>query len=430
MSGLGHLARRFVLMLGGEVAQSAFHFGINIVLARSLSPHDYGRFAILFLVGGLALTYIRSLAGVPATITIPARAGRRAARSFDVTFGSAAVVLSATIAAGVCATLMATSDINALAGSLFVGLWSLRSYLRMALFAKHRPAISGFGDVVFALSGTALTAAAIHLHGSASLDETLFALACANGLGIAASLALLREPVRLSLGRSVRRRYGAMIPTLSWSLVNVTTANVQGQGQSLLVAAMAGPAAYAPMAATFVLFSPLRLSASALINMVQPEVARHLAQGRFDLARRFALVCSGLLGLFCLTYGAVILATLPLIEHELFAGKFTDAPMTLIAAAAWAIVTVSLVHAPLRVLMETMQDFRPLAVLAGVSVGVGAVAVIGLLLVAEPAWSLLGVLLSEIVVLAGCVWMLAPRRSHAPRLRPEPGREVGMEIGG
>ena len=77
MHGLSHLARRFILMLGGEVTQSAFHFGINIVLARSLSPHDYGRFAILFLVGGLALTYIRSLAGVPATITIPPRAGRR-----------------------------------------------------------------------------------------------------------------------------------------------------------------------------------------------------------------------------------------------------------------------------------------------------------------------------------------------------------------
>ena len=151
--------------------------------------------------------------------------------------------------------------------------------------------------MVFALSGTAFTVAMIHFQGAPGLDETLFALACANGLGIVASLALLREPIRLSLGRSVRRRYGAMIPTLSWSLVNVTTANVQGQGQSLLVAAIAGPAAYAPMAATFVLFSPLRLSASALINMVQPEVAGHLARGDFPLARRFAFICSGLLGL-------------------------------------------------------------------------------------------------------------------------------------
>ena len=37
-------------------------FGLNIGLARSLSPHDYGRVAILFLVGGLALTYVRALA--------------------------------------------------------------------------------------------------------------------------------------------------------------------------------------------------------------------------------------------------------------------------------------------------------------------------------------------------------------------------------
>ncbi|CAA2100478.1 hypothetical protein MBUL_00690 [Methylobacterium bullatum] len=429
MHGLSRLARRFILMLGGEVTQSAFHFGINIVLARSLSPHDYGRFAILFLVGGLSLTYIRSLAGVPATITIPPRAGRRAARGFDVTFGTVAVILSATIGAGVCAALMATSDINALAGSLFVGLWSLRSYLRLALFAKHRPAISGLGDVVFALSGTAFTVAMIHFQGAPGLDETLFALACANGLGIVASLALLREPIRLSLGRSVRRRYGAMIPTLSWSLVNVTTANVQGQGQSLLVAAMAGPAAYAPMAATFVLFSPLRLSASALINMVQPEVAGHLARGDFPLARRFALICSGLLGLGCIAYGVIVLWALELIEHKLFAGQFTGAPMTLIAVAAWAIVTVSLIHAPMRVLMETMQDFRPLSVIAGVSVGIGAVAVIGLLLVAQPAWSLFGVLGSEVVVLAGCLWMLKPWRSARHPMRPGLGSDLEARPG-
>ncbi|MCC0806409.1 hypothetical protein FPV16_09300 [Methylobacterium sp. W2] len=429
MNGLSRLVRRFILMLGGEVTQSAFHFGINIVLARSLSPHDYGRFAILFLVGGLALTYIRSLAGVPATITIPPRAGRRAARGFDVTFGTVAVILSATIAAGVCAALMATSDINALAGSLFVGLWSLRSYLRLALFAKHRPAISGMGDVVFALSGTAFTVAMIHFQGAPGLDETLFALACANGLGIVASLALLREPIRLSLGRSVRRRYGAMIPTLSWSLVNVTTANVQGQGQSLLVAAMAGPAAYAPMAATFVLFSPLRLSASALINMVQPEVAGHLARGNFTLARRFALICSGLLGLGCIAYGAIILSVLELIEHKLFAGQFSGAPMMLIAVAAWAIVTVSLIHAPMRILMETMQDFRPLSVIAGVSVGIGAVAVIGLLLMAQPAWSLFGVLISEVVVLAGCLWMLKPWRAAMPVMQPDLGRDIEAGTG-
>ncbi|KQO54001.1 MULTISPECIES: hypothetical protein [unclassified Methylobacterium] len=429
MHGLSRLARRFILMLGGEVTQSAFHFGINIVLARSLSPHDYGRFAILFLVGGLALTYIRSLAGVPATITIPPRAGRRAARGFDVTFGTVAVILSAAIGAGVCAALMATSDINALAGSLFVGLWSLRSYLRLALFAKHRPAISGLGDVVFALSGTAFTVAMIHFQGAPGLDETLFALACANGLGIVASLALLREPIRLSLGRSVRRRYGAMIPTLSWSLVNVTTANVQGQGQSLLVAAIAGPAAYAPMAATFVLFSPLRLSASALINMVQPEVAGHLARGEFTLARRFAFICSGLLGLGCIAYGAIILWALELIEHKLFAGQFTAAPMTLIAVAAWAIVTVSLIHAPMRVLMETMQEFRPLAVIAGVSVGIGAVAVIGLLLIAQPAWSLFGVLGSEVVVLAGCLWMLKPWSSARHPMQPGLGGDLEARPG-
>lgn len=412
--GLDRLLRRFVVLLGGEVAQSAFHFGLNLALVRGLSPHDYGRFAILFLVGGLALTYVRSLAGVPAGIFLPGRVGRRAAHGYDVAFGSAALLLSAAIGLGVSAVLSAVSDIGAAAGGLFVALWTLRSYVRIVLFAKQRAGAAGLGDLAFALSGAALVAAFMHGDGRARLDGTLTALACAHAFGIVVSLAVLRQPVRISFGRSVRRRYRALLPSLAWSLVGVTTANIQGQGQSLLVALVAGPSAYAPIAATVVLFSPARLSASALINMAQPEIARNLARGDGPGARRVALACAGLLALGCLVYGALVLAALPAIETRLFAGQFSGEPMTLIAASVWAIVTVSLVHAPLRVLLETVQEFRALARLAGASAAIGGIAVAGLLLTAAPAWSLLGVLLAEIVVLATCCRILAPWRPDGP----------------
>lgn len=417
-------ARRFILMLGGEVSQSAFHFGLNILLARSLSPHDYGRFAIVFLVGGLALTYVRALAGVPASIYIPGRVGRRSARGYEVTFGSAALLLSVGIGAAVAAALWIGSDIGPVAGGLFVCMWALRSYVRLALFVQRRAAVSGLGDVVFALSGAGLVLALTLSEGAARLDAMLMALALANALGIVASLAAVRRPVRISFGRGVRRRYGGLAASLSWSLVGTTTANIQGQGQSLLVAFIAGPAAYAPIAATFVLFAPLRLSASALINMAQPDMAGHLAAGRTDLAKRVALRCAGLLAFGGLVYGGAILAFLPLIDGKLFAGQFAEDPMTLIAVCAWAIVTLSLVHAPMRVLLETQQAFRMLAALAAASAGAGAIVVVGLLLVAAPAWSLLGVLLSELVVLGYCArvlkpWHGRPKSSDTPSPGPD-----------
>ncbi len=422
MHALIRHSRRFVMMLGGEVAQSAFHFGLNIGLARSLSPHDYGRFAILFLVGGLALTYVRALAGVPAGIYISGAAGRRVSRGHEVTFGSAALLISGVIAALVGLAVWAISDIGPLAAALFVGLWTLRSYVRTALLARREAVASGIGDVVFAVSGASL-ALALAGWGGARLDAMMGALAVANALGILASLVALRQPVRVTFGRGVRRRYRALLPGLSWSLVGTTTANIQGQGQSLLVALLAGPAAYAPIAATFVLFSPLRLSASALLNMFQPDIAGFLAAGRPDAAKRVALRCMGFLLLAGIVYGGLLLAFLPVIEQRLFSGQFAGQPMTLIACLAGLIIAVSLLHAPFRVYLETTLAFRRLAAIAAVSAGAGSVVVVVLLLVAAPAWSLFGVLLSEFVVLGACGLLLRPWRAvSAAPAAPEPGK--------
>ena len=93
---LGHLLkliRRFVLTLGGEVVQSAFHFGLNIALVRTLAAADYGIFAIVMLIGGIALTYVRALFGMPAALFMSRRFGTRASRAYEACFGSGALVL-------------------------------------------------------------------------------------------------------------------------------------------------------------------------------------------------------------------------------------------------------------------------------------------------------------------------------------------------
>ena len=59
-----------------------------------------------------------------------------------------------------------------------------------------------------------------------------------------------------------------------------------GPGPDLLFALLAGPAAYAPIAATLVLYAPLRVPTSALMNMVLPEIIRLLAVGQIKAARR------------------------------------------------------------------------------------------------------------------------------------------------
>ena len=50
------LGRNFLFSLGGEGLQSGFHFVLNLILIRLLSTHDFGVFAIAFVLGGISLT--------------------------------------------------------------------------------------------------------------------------------------------------------------------------------------------------------------------------------------------------------------------------------------------------------------------------------------------------------------------------------------
>ena len=420
-AGTGGLRSRFVLMLGGEAVQSAFHFGLNVGLVRSLSQADYGLFAIVFLVGGIGLTYVRSLAGVPASTFVPRRHGQRAARAYDVTFGSGAVAISALFGLGVAFALwlvMGTAA-GALAGGAFVALWCLRSYLRLALFAKRRPLEAGLGDLAFALSGTVLAWWFVRGEGLARIDGVLVALAVAHAVGSAVSVLALRDPVRVDFGASTRRRYRGLRHQLAWSFVGVTTTNLQSQGQTLLVALVAGPEAYAPIAAALVLFAPLRLSAGALLNMAQPELAAAMARRDTAAARRLVLVCAAVILGAALACGAVLFAAFPSIASHLFASKFAGQPLGLITALLWLVATVSLGYAAPRILLEAVGAFRFLAAVSAVTAVVGAAAVSLLLVLSTPAWSVLGLLLSETLVLAACVagtWRrLRPARPSTER---------------
>ncbi len=234
-------------------------------------------------------------------------------------------------------------------------------------------------------------------------------------MGIATALLALREPIRLSLKASSWRRYHAIRRELGWSLVGVTTTNLQGQGQTLAMALLLGPDAYAPIAAALILFAPLRLGAAALVNMTQPEMGAQIGRGDRRGAIRLAGLTAGLLLVGCTAYGVVLLAAMPLIETHFFAARFSGQDFGLIVLVLWAVVTVSLTYAPLRVLLEIAQEFRFLAALSAVAAVAGLAMVCGLLLTVPPAWSLLGLLVSELLILFGCAAVLRPGRAGAER---------------
>ncbi|MCJ2116181.1 hypothetical protein MKK65_06195 [Methylobacterium sp. J-001] len=410
------LSGRFAVILSGELIQSLFHFALNILLVRELGAHDYGLFAIVFTVGAVGITYIRALVAVPATLHLARSLGRPAALGYDVMFGSGAVLVSVLMALATTVALVPVIGPGALAAGAFVGLYGFRSYLRIVLLARGRPRIAGLSDLVYAICGALFVWRGVSGEGTALLDRAFLAIALAHAIAIAVAYGALRQRLRISLHPRARARYRAIWRTLAWSLAGVTSLTVQGQGLTLLFALLAGPAAYAPIAATLVLYAPLRIPTSALMNMVLPEISGLLAAGQVQAARRLVMRHVLLIGCACLVYGFIMAATLPLIEQVLFKGRFAGEAMGWIGLGVWAVVTTSLLYAIPRAYLEACAAFRTITAGAVASAALGFALMVPLLLLLPPATALLGLLASEIATL---VWSVAAFRRLAGRVGVE-----------
>ena len=410
--------KRFVGMVSGEAMQSAFHFALNVALVQIMSAADYGVFAIILVIGGVGLTYIRAFCAMPVSIWIGRSRSRSRALAYDVSFGSAALVLALLLGMATAWALQAWIGSQALIGGLFVTLWCLRSYVRTAMFALGLQKAATLSDAAFTLTGTSLASVLLYGAGQDKLGPALLALLLANAAGLACALLLGRRKLRVSLGRPVRRRFRALWAQLGWSGISVTTANLQGQGISMLVAGIAGPAAYAPIAAGLVLFVPLRIIATALVNLMQPVLAGHIARGETEKMWHQAKTWTLLMGAGSFAYGAGMMFVVPHLKMRVFEG----APLQMIAFCCWAIYSATMLYVMPRLIMEAAGAFRLIAIITAGSAAIGMVLVTLALMLAPPAWSLLGAFASEMLVLGACWISLArlmpPGKSSLRNISP------------
>ncbi|TPI55803.1 hypothetical protein FJ417_23200 [Mesorhizobium sp. B3-1-7] len=411
-----HLVRRLMLMIGGEAMQSGFHFALNIALLHLLSAEGYGLFALAMVMGGVGLSYIRSLTAVPATIWMSKSANSAGVDAYDVTFGSAALVVALLMGLGTGLLMRLLGDPSGIGAACFVGAWSLRSHMRTAFFARRMQLVVSISDAVFTIAGIVLAGAAIWFFADA-LQATFYALAAANMVGIAVLVRLARRRLRISFRAPTLRRYAKLWPQLCWSGFSATTTNIQGQCLALLVAGIAGPAAYAPLAAVLVLFAPLRISSLAFSNMTQPELAKLVRNKEFDRVWTQAKIWALVMGLGSLAYGCGILFILPMIKSQ----ALQHASVGLIGLFAIANYVPIMAYVMPRVVLEILGDFRIVAfiTMAGAIVGLATIGI--LLAIAPSTWSLAGAAVSETFVLVAS-WYFAAHRmwnsKHPNEQRP------------
>jgi len=400
MRNFGRLGRIFALSLSGEAAQSAFHFALNLLLIKILSVYDYGVFALVFVLGALAVKYGDALIGIPAAVRLSGLTTRASITWQQVMYGSVALLLSSvvTVAVSIGLVLSVNKVHESIAAGMFVGLWMLRNYVRTVLLARRLTSATVASDFGYGIAGVLLTALAVLIpHDGGHLSGVLWALAIANAAAITIAMRGAHGSTRVGFRRTMWQRYRAEWRSTVWSATAVTAYNVQGQSLTFLVAAMAGPAAYAPIAAGILLFAPLRPAVSAYINVFRAEFVVALSEGRFRDVSRTIRAATGLVLLGCLAFGVLIWTTWPLLVAHVFAGKFTSGDMAVIVSLLGTAAAIFFTYNIALVLIQATGHFKPIAIATGLGGFTSICAVTVLLNVTTVSWSVAGMGLGEAV---------------------------------
>ncbi len=333
------------MTVSGEAAQAAFHFLLNIVLIREFIARDYGVFAIVFTVGAIAVLNINAIFAQPIAVFIP-RSRRLGALSLEVTMGSMAFLGCAAVAAvvGIVTTVgLGDASTGALAGG-FAGLWPLRIYAKAVNFARRgkRGALRAtVSDICYGVA-SAVSLALLHFGFGAPLTlASAFASLCVgNVVGVFIHLSGRGRPVRLRYSRRTFSAFAKFWPEICWSLVGTVATTVLGQSQMGYVTLLAGPAAYAPLAAGFVLMSPIRILTLAVMNIMRPDLSRSNARGDHRSAGALVLQTAAALAGISIAYGALLWLAWPFMDGLLFAKRFGAQPMGLIVILAWLLTSI------------------------------------------------------------------------------------------
>lgn len=391
----------------GPFAVAGGTFLVTLLLLNALPAAEFGVFAFLLVVTNLGSSLSNALVGAPLAVLAsgPDRAGQDAV----LTVGTGLALLVGLAAAG-CALLLGASDAAVPAG-LFGTASTLRWNRRGVAFAELRPDLALRSDLGYAvgLIGPALLVLFI----DDALGLVMWGLALAGLIGWAVALPPSGARTALTLSG-----YGAVWRDKSrWTLLGVVTTDATANAHAYLVTAIAGPAAFALMAAAMLPFRPVGVMSSALVQYERPRLARAIAAGSLELARAKA---AGLRRALLATWSAGSLIALLLLlpgtglSGLIFPPEYDPIGLAL-ASLMWCSVWLlrALREAP-SALLQGAGAFRPLALASCVSALVSVLGVLGLLLISDPITSMFGLIAAEVVFMLVALRLASRLKMEVP----------------
>ena len=416
---IGFMKSRYALAVGAQALVSAFHFVLNLSLLRLVMPHDYGLFAFSFVLAVSASAVSNAMAGTPLMVYTPVIRDPIERRRQEGMFATVNSLLFVAFGAGAALWAFGADHVNGngIGVTLFVSFYAARQYSRNVSYARLQPLVVAASDIAYALSGAVLLGAVYLMEHTLPIGHVLCSVAAANAFAIVVERVLLN---RYDVSARERTFFATVDgyarvwrESAAWSLVGALTTMFLAQAHGFIVIATNGPGAFAPLAAGFVLFGPVRMALLTWQNMVKPELAVDLAANRVGAVRARIRTTVWRMTAAVAALGILLAVAWPWVHEFLYARRYGEEPMALIVGL-WCLVTMAAAsyNAP-SVALQASTDFRVLAVASIWGALVSGVLVTVALRLYAPEATLLGILAAEIFM---ALWITrALRRSLAAR---------------
>ena len=391
------MSSRYALSVGAQALVSGFHFGLNLLLLRLISPFEYGIFAYAFVLALFASAINNALISTPLTVYTPVLKNPAERQRQEDMFSTLNLALfMALVLAGLCYAWLSGIDASIATGvTLFVAVYSARQYSRSLGYARIKPLVTASGDLSYVLSGILIITVLVQSSQGISVGQILLAMAAANLIAMLVERYRLHGRHRRWLSFADVRGYALIWAQTRWALVGALTTLFLAQAHSLIITWNNGPSAYAPLAAGFVLFGPVRVALLTWQNMVKPELAIALSDNHASTVRLQIRHTSMLMGGCVIAMGITLLVLWPWVHKLLYAKHYADQPMGTIVSI-WAVITffAAIYNAPSAAL-QALRDFRLLAMGSIYGAVISGVLVSVLLLGFNPEITLFGILAAE-----------------------------------
>lgn len=383
---------------------SAAHFVLQLLLVRLLPAADYGLFALAFSVAMILAAVTNALFTVPLSVLRPG-ASAESQRTIERDLNTPAIAsgLAFGLLMAIGGALFAGDPMGAVAAAAFIATFVVRHHFRGAGFARFAVGAVLRGDFVYVLVAAGGVAMVLSADADVpSVAGALWSLAVANVVSIVV-LSRQSEVSARSLA-VLGSRYRPYWSTSKWVLVGAVSTMIVTQGHGVVITALDGAEAFAPIAAGFVLFGPVRVLFATVQNLLRPEMAKAIAEGDDRLAFRMAssasLVCSSIVVII----GIVLAGAWSFIGREILDEQYRAAPMAWIVLA-WGIVSlIAAVQVGPNAVLQAELRFEALARVALVAGTVNLVLVTAAVLVGPTQWAIPAVGVAETLM---TVWTVA-----------------------